>query len=70
MPEDDKVLASVDYAGMVSVWDVRTSVPLSNMEVHEGKGFAIDWTTCDQDNKRKIVSGGSDCCLKSITLNL
>lgn len=37
------------------------------MEVHEGKGFSLDWVK-DENEKKTLVSGGSDCCLKSMFL--
>lgn len=69
MPESDQMLASIDYSGIVNVWDVRTSVPLVNLEIHDGKGLAVAWTGLNDEKKRSVVSGGSDCCLKSFQMN-
>jgi WD40 repeat protein len=65
LPGNDKILASIDYSGVVSFWDIRTTVPLAEMEVHDGKGFALDWGK-DEKERTILISGGSDCCLKSL----
>ncbi len=41
------------------MWDLRSSLPISTDEMHDGKALALDWF---DDG---IVSGGSDCQLKS-----
>lgn len=69
---DSKILVSSDYTGSVTLWDVRTTVPLGQMDAHEGKALCCDWLSkpasederVDNDSSRddgsRIISGGSD----------
>eukprot|EP01038_Epipyxis_sp_PR26KG_P006108 gene6108-8421_t len=57
------IFSCVDYAGNVSLWDNRAIIPLSESEVHNGKALCLDWI--NNDNETAVVSGGSDCCIKS-----
>jgi len=69
-PTSANVFASVDYSGAVKLWDMRTlNVPLYTLKsAHEGKGLCIDWV-CHSDTNASIVSGGSDCCVKSLGIS-
>jgi ribosome biogenesis protein YTM1 len=57
------VVASVNYSGELTLWDLRSPLPISTDEMHDGKALALDWF------EGGIVSGGSDCCLKSSIVN-
>ena len=71
MPNSDKIFASIDYNGVVNVWDIRTSVAVGSIEAHDGKGLALEWHVQPEDeNSVTVISGGSDCCLKSTKLNV
>lgn len=45
-------------------WDTRSSVPLGKNETHDGKSLCLAWFNNGTDDER-IISGGSDCCIKS-----
>eukprot|EP01034_Spumella_vulgaris_P038911 gene38911-48049_t len=63
-PDSAIVLSATDYEGNVSLWDIRSSaVPLGCNEVHGGKALCVDWV--GSEGAYKVVSGGSDCCLKA-----
>lgn len=53
------LLASVNFSGELCLWDLRSSLPQSTQAIHEGKAITLAW------HEDKIISGGSDCCLKS-----
>lgn len=69
-PTSAHLFASVDYSGAVKLWDMRTlSVPLHTLKsAHDGKGLCVDWVR-HSDSSASIVSGGSDCCVKSLGIN-
>jgi ribosome biogenesis protein len=69
-PTSAHVFASVDYSGAVKLWDMRTmNVPLHTAKsAHEGKGLCIDWVW-HSDSSASIISGGSDCCVKSLGIS-
>lgn len=73
--------AAIDYAGAVSLWDMRSSVPLSCSELHGGKGLCVAWamsgddatedtdiSSCGQNSEAKVISGGADCCIKATSI--
>ena len=68
--------ASVDYDGVLSLWDVRSSSPLSSRNVHSGKALCLDWVVGSgqepdsQHSSSQIFSGGSDCCLSFISMEI
>jgi hypothetical protein len=59
----------------VSLWDIRSNaVPLGVSEVHGGKALCVDWASVPSadDNSAleyKVVSGGSDCCVKATAVH-
>jgi len=48
-------LASACYDGTVRLWDVRSTVPLHQLNVHDGKALSLTW-----DGAERVASGGSD----------
>lgn len=64
-PNSDNLLASVDYNGKLCLWDLRSTVPLSSQDVHNGKALTLQWLKDAKLDKYRIISGGSDCCLRS-----
>ena len=60
-PSNDKVFAAADYAGIVRIWDTRSSTaPLGSTEAHDGKALCCAWDM-DVEGNASILSGGSDC---------
>ncbi len=57
------MLAATDYTGTLNLWDIRSSVPLGSNETHQGKALSLSWL-----DETQVVTGGSDCCLKSTKL--
>lgn len=53
----------MNYSGELVLWDLRSTLPISTDEVHEGKALALDWF------ENGVVTGGSDCVLKSSVVN-
>lgn len=51
---------------MLTLFDSRSSIPLSRKDVHSGKALCLKWM---DSNNIKLVSGGSDCCIKITSLN-
>lgn len=76
-PGSGIVFAASDYAGHVALWDIRSNnVPLSLNEVHSGKALCVNWLrdpdamdTEERGSRFRIVSGGSDCSLKSTAVS-
>lgn len=62
-PNSDKYFASVDYEGVVSLWDIRADSPLAAAEAHDGKGLCLDWIPSTGNSTARLVTGGSDCML-------
>lgn len=69
--------ASVDYEGVVRLWDNRTHVALGTAEAHEGKGLCLDWHTSSslqttsgsgETASGAVISGGSDCFISATPL--
>lgn len=75
-PSSVNLFASTDYAGIVRVWDTRSQVPIGTKETHSGKALCVNWLQSNDSNgyidgdesqdrsSHKVVSGGSDCCIK------
>ena len=66
-PTNEFVFASTDYNGGVYVWDTRGEVPIGFNDAHSGKGLCVDWIAGRDGATDKVISGGSDCCIKSLT---
>jgi ribosome biogenesis protein YTM1 len=67
-PQNAFVFASSNYNGEVCVWDIRSTLPLSTAEAHSGKVLCCDWLEQASGKGVKslsVVSGGSDCAIKS-----
>jgi ribosome biogenesis protein YTM1 len=72
-PNNNVLFAAIDYAGHVSLWDIRAKIPLSNRAAHEGKALCVDWVAVDEESSKnssgqhhyQVVSGGSDCAIKA-----
>ena len=47
-------LASCDYEGVVKVWDLRSSMPLHSLQIHEDKALCLNWFGST------LASGGAD----------
>lgn len=62
------MFGSVDFSGIVRVWDTRSSGPLESSQSHDGKGLCLDWDS-QSDSLSRLVSGGSDCAVKSTVVN-
>jgi len=62
-PTSGNIFASSDYEGTVKVWDLRSNVPLGTSDAHQGKALCVDWILVD--DVVKVISGGSDCIIKS-----
>ncbi|KAK8618268.1 hypothetical protein V6N13_132268 [Hibiscus sabdariffa] len=54
-------IASCDYDGIVTVWDITTRQSLMEYEEHEKRAWSIDF--CRTDPSR-LVSGSDDCKVK------
>jgi ribosome biogenesis protein len=66
-PTNAFIFAASNYNGEVCVWDIRSTVPLSTAEAHSGKVLCLDWLeqSSKGDKRVSVVSGGSDCAIKS-----
>ena len=57
--ESDHMLVSSDLGGVVKVWDIRATIPLHSLPVHEGKALCVDW--CGSNSIASGASGASFC---------
>lgn len=71
-PGSEHVFGCVDYQGRVQLWDLRSTVPLGVSEVHSGKALCMQWVGGQDAERggsdsdcRRVLSGGSDCALRS-----
>lgn len=64
-PNAEHLLATACYDGCVRLFDVRSSVPLHQLKVHEGKALCVAWDGAD-----RLASGGSDAQLRQFALDL
>lgn len=55
--------SSVDYDGLIKIWDLRSTVPVASIEAHNGKALCIDWLFTS-DEKASLITGGSDCIIR------
>ena len=62
----DNIFAATDYNGDVRIWDIRAEIPISTTELHTGKALCGKWLSNEEN---KIITGGSDCCVRTLTLN-
>lgn len=70
-PSSEFLFASADYAGRIKIWDTRSNLPLGTSECHTGKGLCVGWITSqDSDQTCSIISGGSDCTVRSTQLKI
>ncbi|XP_039054399.1 E3 ubiquitin-protein ligase COP1-like isoform X2 [Hibiscus syriacus] len=54
-------IASSDYEGIVTVWDVKTRQSLMEYEEHEKRAWSVDFSRTDPS---MLVSGSDDCKVK------
>ncbi|BBH00687.1 Transducin/WD40 repeat-like superfamily protein [Prunus dulcis] len=54
-------IASSDYEGIVSVWDVTTRQSVMEYEEHEKRAWSVDFSSIDPS---MLVSGSDDCKVK------
>ncbi|CAL0315799.1 unnamed protein product [Lupinus luteus] len=54
-------IASSDYEGIVTVWDVNTRKSLMEYEEHEKRAWSVDFSRTDPS---MLVSGSDDCKVK------
>ncbi|KAK8568894.1 hypothetical protein V6N12_007429 [Hibiscus sabdariffa] len=54
-------IASSDYEGIVTVWDVKTRQSLIEYEEHEKRAWSVDFSRTDPS---MLVSGSDDCKVK------
>jgi ribosome biogenesis protein YTM1 len=64
-PQNAFVFATSNYNGEVCVWDIRSNVPISTSEAHAGKVLCCDWLERKAESTLSVISGGSDCAIKS-----
>lgn len=65
LPDAEHHLGSVDYNGNAHLWDLRYAAkPVSSNEAHSGKGLCMSWAG------GRLLSGGSDCCIKATAVEL
>ncbi|XP_021315079.1 E3 ubiquitin-protein ligase COP1 isoform X2 [Sorghum bicolor] len=55
------VIASSDYEGIVTVWDVQTRQSVMEYEEHEKRAWSVDFSRTDPS---MLVSGSDDCKVK------
>jgi hypothetical protein len=68
VPGTDNLIVASDYNGFISMWDLRSSVPLGKKEMHSGKALALDCNMKVDEPMCSVISGGSDCCLKKMAI--
>lgn len=54
-PGASHTLASASFEGTLSLWDIRSAMPLATVEAHDGKALALCWR-----GPNALASGGSD----------
>ncbi|KNA04927.1 hypothetical protein SOVF_195150 [Spinacia oleracea] len=54
-------IASSDYEGIVTVWDVATNQSVGEYEEHEKRAWSVDFSRTEPS---LLVSGGDDCKVK------
>lgn len=65
------LVASINYNGEIALWDLRSSSPLGLTEAHDGKGLTLAFNpVSDASEKSYIISGGSDCSIKSSSIEV
>ncbi|KAJ1426453.1 WD40-repeat-containing domain protein [Ochromonadaceae sp. CCMP2298] len=69
LPDSSTLFAASSYAGVVSLWDVRSSVPLARSEVHGGKALCLHCLGGEGGEGATVLSGGSDCLLKATAVS-
>lgn len=69
LPNSSTMFTAASYAGVVSLWDIRSSVPLARSEVHAGKALCLHCVEEGEGGKASVLSGGSDCCLKATAVS-
>ena len=57
-PGSEHTVATGAHDGAIRLWDLRSPLPLSELEAHEGKALAVAWR-----DRLRLVSGGSDAKL-------
>ncbi|XP_037452314.1 E3 ubiquitin-protein ligase COP1-like [Triticum dicoccoides] len=55
------VIASSDYEGIVTVWDVQTRQSVMEYEEHEKRAWSVDFSRTEP---KMLVSGSDDCKVK------
>ncbi|XP_072952976.1 E3 ubiquitin-protein ligase COP1-like [Typha angustifolia] len=55
------IIASSDYEGIVTVWDVNTRQSLMEYEEHEKRAWSVDFSRTERS---VLVSGSDDCKVK------
>lgn len=60
------ILASSDYEGAVSVWDVQTAIRTKSLHEHEKRCWSVDFNDVDT---RLIASGSDDARVKLWSIN-
>ncbi|GFS10704.1 gem-associated protein 5-like [Elysia marginata] len=56
-PHQDGLLASANYDGVATVWDVRTMTQLASYKHNHGRLMTVVWSHLDSD---LVMSGGTD----------
>ncbi|KAK4255812.1 hypothetical protein QN277_008758 [Acacia crassicarpa] len=59
-------IASSNFEGVVQLWDVTRSQPLSEMMEHERRVWSIDFSSADP---KMLASGSDDCSVKLWSIN-
>ena len=52
-------VASACFEGTLSLWDIRSAMPLSTVQAHDGKALDLCWR-----GPNELASGGSDAAVK------
>lgn len=61
--ESGTIFGSTCYDGHVRLWDIRSSVPLSTVGMHNGRALALAFLLRDEESDLLLASGGTDCQL-------